>query len=253
MTNQKQKNQKQFSTEVLFTTDYSRFKTLLGNRDMNELHLKRLTESFKENYLFSPILVNEKYQIIDGQHRFNTAKALNLPIYYLMAYGYGINEVQILNTNSSNWTSFDYLKMYCDKNVEPYLQMNTFMESFPEFGIKSTIKFLTNDDDDDNKKFNSRAKDFQNGKLIIPNIKLSYKYAKEVLKFKPYFDGYSRNTFVGAIISLLKNPNYDNDEMISKLVKNPSALYPATSITQYKLIIEEVYNFRRKVKVNLRY
>ena len=58
------------SNQVRTTTDYTRFKTLVGNRKPNDLHVKRLSNSFQKRYLFSPILINEKWQIIDGQHRF---------------------------------------------------------------------------------------------------------------------------------------------------------------------------------------
>jgi hypothetical protein len=53
------------------TKDYARFKTLGGNRQLNELHLKRLLSSVMvKNLLFAnPILVNEKFEIIDGLNR----------------------------------------------------------------------------------------------------------------------------------------------------------------------------------------
>ena len=47
--------------QVLQTTDYSMFKFLQGNRNINLPHLIRLRNSFEKRYLFSPIIVNEKY------------------------------------------------------------------------------------------------------------------------------------------------------------------------------------------------
>ena len=72
------------------TTDYSMFQTLEGNRNLNKLHLKRLKNSFQKKYLLSPIIVNEKFEIIDGQHRFEAGKQLGLPINFLIAPNYGI-------------------------------------------------------------------------------------------------------------------------------------------------------------------
>jgi hypothetical protein len=248
-----QKN-KEFSLEVFYSTDYSKFKILNGNREIDALHVKRLIESFRENYLFSPILVNSKHEVIDGQNRFTAAKALGLPIYYLVAYNYGLKEVQILNTNTSNWQKEDYLNMYCKKKSEPYLQMRKFMEDFPSFGISATIKILTNDTEDEaTGTLNVKAKHFQKGLLEIPNLKLAYANAKKIMAFSPYYKGYTRRTFVATMISLFKNPNYSNDEMITKLKHNPSQLYDCTSIGQYKLLLEDIYNFRRRDKVNLRY
>jgi len=59
----KQAPMAKYSNQVQTSRDYSKFKTLIGNRKPNELHIKRLISSFKERYLFSPILVNEKMQI----------------------------------------------------------------------------------------------------------------------------------------------------------------------------------------------
>lgn len=248
-----QKND-QFSMQVYFTTDYSKFKIMKGNREIDALHVKRLTESFRECYLFSPILVNGKYEIIDGQNRFTAAKSLNLPIYYLVAHNYGLKEVQVLNTNTKNWNKEDYLKMYCDKKVKPYLEMKQFMEDFPCFGISATIKILTNDtEDSQGSTLDTKAKDFQKGLLEIPNLKLSYANAKKLMKFEPIYKGFTRRTFVATMISLFKNPNYNHDELINKLSHNPTQLVDCTTVGQYKLVLEDIYNFRRRDKVNLRY
>lgn len=246
------------SNQVLTTSDYTKFKTLVGNRKLNELHVKRLSNSFEKRYLFSPILVNEKLQIIDGQHRFRAAKVLGLPINYIIVEGYGLNEVQILNTNSSNWKKEDYLKAYCDLGSEPYLVMKQFMNDYPDFGIAVSEQLLTNLTGGVNNsnriyKSSGRVKNFEEGKLIIPDLEHSYENAEKVMMFKPYYDGYNRSVFVAALIGIFKNENYNHAEMISKLSQQPSALTHCTNITQYKLLIEDIYNHRRREKLNLRY
>ena len=246
------------SKQVQTSNDYAKFKTLIGNRKPNDLHIKRLTSSFKQRYLFSPIIVNEKMQIIDGQHRFLAAKELNLPIYYLLVEGYGLEEVQVLNTNTSNWKREDYLKAYCDLGVKPYLQMQQFMLDFPDFGVAISEMILTDKVDGQNKllridKVNMRMQGFQNGELEIPNLLKAYETAEKVLMFKPYYDGYNRSTFVRTLITLFKNENYVHAEMISKLANNPSALTHCANVTQYKFLLEDIFNFRRREKLNLRY
>ena len=246
------------SKQVQTSNDYPKFKTLIGNRKPNDLHVKRLTSSFKERYLFSPIIVNEKMQIIDGQHRFLAAKELNLPINYLVVDGYGLEEVQVLNTNTSNWKREDYLKAYCDLGVKPYLQMQQFMLDFPDFGVAIAEMILTNKVDGENAnkrvdKVNMRMQGFQNGELTIPDLLKAYETAEKVLMFKPYYDGYNRATFVRTLITMFKNENYVHVDMISKLANNPSVLTHCANVTQYKFLLEDIFNFRRREKVNLRY
>ena len=72
------------SIQVHTTTDYNRFITVGGNRNKNQLHLMRLRKSIEKKYLFTVILVNESYEIIDGQHRFEIIRELNLPLHYVI-------------------------------------------------------------------------------------------------------------------------------------------------------------------------
>ena len=95
--------------EVMTTTDYELFKILGGNRTIKPKHVIELKESFSKKYLISPILVNEEYEIIDGQHRYLAAQDLNLPIHYIICKGYGLQEVQMLNSINKKWTAYDYL------------------------------------------------------------------------------------------------------------------------------------------------
>src|SRR5574344_1973849 len=94
--------------QVNQTNDYEMFKTLDGNRNVNKLHVNRLKESFKKAYLLSPIIINLRNQIIDGQHRFEAAKALGLQIYYTICDDYGLKEFQIFNTNIKKKKKEDY-------------------------------------------------------------------------------------------------------------------------------------------------
>lgn len=258
MNNFKNEPMAKHSSQVRTTTDYARFKTLVGNRKPNDLHVKRLSNSFQKRYLFSPILINEKWQIIDGQHRFLAAKELELPINYIIVEGYGLNEVQILNTNSANWKKEDYLKAYCDLGVNAYLQMKQFMQDYPDFGIAVSEQLITNtvggvNNRDSVYKGRGRVKNFEEGRLTIADLKQSYDNAEKVLMFKPYYDGYNRSVFVAALIGIFQNENYNHAEMIGKLAQQPSSLTHCTNVTQYKLLIEEIYNHRRRDKVNLRY
>ena len=245
------------TNQVQTTKNYEAFSILKGNRVPNELHIKRLKASFEKHYLMSPILVNEKMQIIDGQHRFLAAKELKYPVNFLVVKGYGLKEVQILNTNSSNWKRMDYLKAYCDLRVDAYIKMREFMKDFPDFGIQVIEQLLTNTvDTSSNKRDGStrnRLKVFEEGKLTIPNLTLSYENAQKIMMFKPYYDGYNRTIFVAAMIGLLKHPNYNHTEMLSKLALQPSTLTHCANITQYKTLLENIYNWHRRDKVSLRY
>ena len=130
MNNLKTEPMVKHSNQVHTTTDYFLFKPIEGNRNKNLLHINRLKKSMAETYLFTVIIVNEKYEIIDGQHRFDVIQELKLPLNYIVCKGYGLNEVHILNQNSKTWTSDDYLDGYCKLGYKDYLKYKEFKELY---------------------------------------------------------------------------------------------------------------------------
>jgi len=115
--------------QVLTTNDYSLFKIIKGNRDVNKLHIKRLVDSFRDEYLLTPLIVNQNYEIIDGQHRFHAAKELGLSINFIICNDYSLKQVQLLNTNMKNWKKIDYLNTFCDLGYEHYLKFRNFLQT----------------------------------------------------------------------------------------------------------------------------
>jgi disulfide oxidoreductase YuzD len=238
--------------QVLMTGNYSMFSHFDGNRNVNPKHVVRLKESMKKQYLFSPIIVNEKKQIIDGQHRFDAAKQLGLPIYYIVVRGYGLSEIHLLNSNSSNWGKIDYLQGYCDLGQKPYIQFKDFMQKYPDFGVASTFRLLAGHD----KKFgrdSCTAKDFENGRLVILDIEKSYDQAKLITSYKPYYAGYHRVRFVSAALNVIEHVNYKHKEMIQKLEMQHGKLRDCSKVADYVIALEDIYNYKRVNKVNLRY
>ena len=250
------------------TTDYSLFKSLSGNRIIDEGTVRRLIQSFEKRYLLSPILVNEKFEIIDGQHRFQAAKELSLPINYIVIPGYSLPEVQILNSNTKNWTKLDYLDSYCELEYPAYLTMQKFMEKFPEFGFRSAETLLTfnywgvnyntklNKDRKQHKatgKVHVRVRKFESGELEIEDYAKSVGFANKILEYREFFEGYHRHVFVNTMVGLLDNPKFSHEEMIEKLRQQPTSLVACVTVQQYRTLIENIYNYKRREKVNLRF
>lgn len=252
--------------QVFETRDYSKFGTLSGNRDLISVHVKKLKQSFLIAYLMCPIIVNQYFKIIDGQNRFEAAKQLGLPIYYIIVQDYGLREVQLLNTNTKNWKKPDYLKSYCDLGKPEYLKFRNFTRRFSEFGINSckillTNKLTTGDSkssdvllkSDTNKTGSFAVREFENGDLKIPDYEKSVENAEKLLMFKKYYDGFNRQTFVIAMLGIFRKDEYSHSKMIHKLELNPTALKHCANVMQYKMLIEDIYNYKSRDKNNFRF
>jgi len=232
--------------QIFKTTDYSLFTTLDGNRNINKMHVERLKKSMQKKYLYTIIVVNENFQIIDGQHRFISCKELELPIRYIVIYGYGLEEVQMLNANSKNWTADDYMNGYCDLKYKDYLTYRDFKYKYG-LGHNETQLLLGG------KHSKGMGEPFALGKFKITQYNKATKYAKHILSIKEFYKGYKRRSFVYAMINLLGKSNFDIFYFKNKLKTQPNSLYDCTTVSQYILLIEEIYNYRNRNKVSLKY
>lgn len=251
---------------VIETYDYSKFKDILGNRNINNLNVKRLVQSFQKSYLMSPIIVNENFEIIDGQHRFLAAKKLQLPINYIMVKGYSLDEVKSLNETGIKWSKKDHLNAYVELGYPAYLKFKEFMDQYPDFSLSACEVFITNQlsgshisksdsslKSDTNKRGYYAVRYFQEGDLQIDDYDLACENAEKVLMIKPFYDGYSRALFVRAMVGIFRIKEYSHNQLINRLEANPTAMQHCSNISQYKILIEEIYNFRSRNKISLRY
>jgi hypothetical protein len=244
MTAPMQKN----STQVHQTTDYPMFKTLVGNRNVNPLHLLRLRESMKRQYLFTIITVNEKFQIIDGQHRFNSCKELGLPINYVVVPGYGLNEVQILNENGKTWNANDYLNGYCNLDWPEYLKYKRFKDSF-DFAHKVNLILLEGTMGDGGRSVDR----FKRGGFEVKQETFAYELGFKIKELKKIYGGAERVGFVLAFVTCIRKPLFSFEEFLEKLRFKSTMLVDCTTASSYLALIEEIYNYKRKDKVNLRF
>lgn len=102
------------------TYDYSIFKVHPKNRNVDLKHVEEIKISMQKKLLFNPILINEKMEIIDGQHRFEACKQLGLPIWFIMVEGLDVQDMQILNLNNNNWRHEDFLDFYIKEDKNNY-------------------------------------------------------------------------------------------------------------------------------------
>lgn len=225
--------------DVLKTKDYELFSYLNGNRSLNALHLKRLTESIKEKYLVCPIIVNDKYQIIDGQHRFEAIKSLKLPLFYIIIKNYGLEEVQRFNSNQKNFSYEDYLTGYVDLGYEDYTILKEFKDRY-KFDWNTSIALLSGYAGGDS------GYKFKNGDFKIKDLKKADATAQKIEEIGQYYSGYRRKYFLVACMKMLGTKGYDQRQMIEKLKYLSAKLVDCSSTEDYLKILETVYNFKSR-------
>lgn len=111
------------------TTDYDQFKQISSNREVNMKHVRELAADIQVINLLdvSPIICNERMEIIDGQHRLEAAKLLGLPIFYLIKKELTDDHIGHLNRNQKNWSVLDYITFYTLKKRPGFDVLSRFM------------------------------------------------------------------------------------------------------------------------------
>tara|TARA_Y100001963_G_scaffold139598_1_gene205592 strand:+ start:173 stop:904 length:732 start_codon:yes stop_codon:yes gene_type:complete len=242
MTNQVKVNR------VYKTNDYSLFSKLDGNRNINEAHSFRLKKSIKEESLCVPIIVNEKYEIIDGQHRFSCWKDLKYPVYYIIVEGYSLKQVQRINATSMNWKLMDYADSYCDLGNKHYCKYKEFKARY-SLGDYESIAMLQGNENGSGKNFEK----FRNGLFQVKRWRKACNEADQIIRVSEFYDGYKRRPFVFALLKFLSNDKFDFNRMLRKIKLNPATLVDCTNKEQYMILLERMYNYNQSDKISLIY
>jgi ParB-like nuclease domain len=228
--------------KVYMSYDYGKFTCLDRNRELNLANYRKMIESMKEEHLLIPIIVNQYYQIIDGQHRFFASRELALPIFFIVNHDYGIDQVIRANTVGVNWNKEDFLNSYVKQGVESYLALEMIRE---EYGINlgTLLSIIA--------EFNGVATDyvtfqFENGTLKIEDDLFGgIQYFLQQLELFHHYRGYKSSSFIRAFLKLYLYEEYDVDQM-EKQVKYMKGFEPKQN--NITCILEElckkVYSFR---------
>ena len=238
--------------DVYQTSNYGKFIFREHNRVIRPGHVKELAESMRLNgwEKGSYIVINEKGEIIDGQNRLLAAKVVGLPVHYTIEEGTGFTSIQNLNCNGLNWSKSDHVNGWVKRGNQNYIILENFMREYSDFRISEHLMFLQN-------SFTSILKnDFNRGLFVVNDVNLAKQWANNLRELKPYFEKYyNKSMFVRAMIRLLarKNDVFKFDEFLHKVKLRPTSIVPCGSVDHYIEMIENIYNFKRKDKVNLRF
>jgi len=226
--------------KVYSTTDYDRFSILGTNRDIRLPHVKELKDSISEHALEKPIDVNEKFQIIDGQHRFMAWKELGMPIIYIIHRGWGPKEVPVLNTNQKNWNPSDFVKMYSESGMDDYIQYKEFADRYG-FTHNANVILLSGGHDK-----SKRTKDFNEGRFKVRKWMWANLMAKQIIELKPFYAGYKKSSFISAYLRLASDKNFDHALLMDKVQYQSRKLVDCTTVSEYYDLLREIYNYRTR-------
>ncbi|MDK0774557.1 ParB/RepB/Spo0J family partition protein [Clostridium perfringens] len=225
------------------TYEYNMFKFIKENRKLNIAIVNKLEKSMKEEQLIIPIVVNENYEVVDGQHRLDCCKKLGLPVYYYVLNGYCQEQMKRANLISAIWNKDDFLNTYITQGLKDYI---VFYELKERYKIKTTdlIRIISRV-----KKVNivSLNLDFKEGRLSIDEEE-----KKEILEFLlsledfSIFSNYKRSKFISAFLDLYYYKKYEHKVMQTKLLTNSASLIQQSTKEEYISLLCKIYCNRNR-------
>lgn len=227
-------------TQIQSTTDYKKFTFIDTNREVNRGHVEALKRAFEEVgnlTAVQPILVNEKFQIIDGQHRFVAASELGAPVFYTQQQGLTVNDARSMNVLQKGWNVDDYAQSYAKSGHRPY---QVYMKLREDFGYTHSIILAYSAV---NGAFKGGFAEFKRGEFEIEDEALTrdrLNKLEEIADIMPVV--YGSRDFAYAFLKVLVNENYDHERMVEKARSAGATMRLYGSVTEYLRALEDMYN-----------
>ena len=228
------------------SSDYKKFKFLNGNRDVDEAHVKKIAKSialFPDLLSARPILVNEKFEIIDGQHRYTACKQLGLPIHYEISAKLTAKDAIALNRNQKNWGIQDFAKSHANEGNAHYKRYLELAEEHPGIAPSTLITYLQG---------NTQLKQtvlFREGEFEIADEAEAVRYLEQLEDLMELHPGVKLTRVAESFLRIFKGENYDHDRMVKKMQQwGDTQFNPYGNTSDIMRSIESVYNFHQTEK-----
>lgn len=235
------------TSKIHTTTDYKIFKLILGNRDVCHKHVLLLAKHIEARDLEIPIIVNEKMEVCDGQHRLEACKLTNKPVTYVIKHGLNLEDIRNLNSTSRKWTLYEYMMSFVKLGNEEYEILKWFQETY-SFSISDCGAML-------NGKgwfSHTELEKFKRGEFKVHNLEKAKVIADRIIYVGNYFEHYKKKSFIGAMTTCLNDPSFDWDIFKQRLKNFSAKLTNQGSRGDFILNIEKLYNFKTTPKKRIR-
>lgn len=233
------------------TKDYDLFKFREDNRAaIDQAHTKRLTESIKARNLLElrPIVVNEKFEVLDGQHRLLAAKQLGVDIYYVIDKKLKPEDIITMNISKA-WSVIDFLNYYCKHNYIEYQKLAKFMKTN---NVSLTIALSITMGPGKNSyhaykigQYKFKEEDFG---ASLDQCWDTIGYIKKMRGFSPYT---TSSRFWTAMIKLFRHPDFNIEKWSSNLSRFIERFGPRARVEDYYKLFMDVYNWRNPQAIDL--
>lgn len=236
---------------IFKTENYNMFKFIGGNRALRTSNIEKMRQSMIEQQLVMPICVNEKFEIIDGQHRFTVCRELKKPVYYYVQEGYSLPEVERANRSNTNWSLNDFLHSFVHKNNDNYVKVDIICDQYNVLA-SDVIRVISKIE---NKKPRHVTADFKDENLDFSDemYEKVVGFFEALTIFKDY-PSYTAPKFIYSYLDLYFHQRYNHEHMIEKYIKLGNQMKHCITKDEYlDMLCNKIYSGKKINDHNIYY
>lgn len=257
-------------TIVRMTSDYDMFKHISGNRELSTSNINAIARQIQLRGQQQPIIVNERYEIIDGQHRLEACKKLKMPVQYIKKDGANIADVISTNVVGKKWTTRDHINRFAAEGNKNYIQLKDFLSLAREKGFADSVGFSIAKgstakthyymhEDGKIRKHNAQCDsqrlyhvgdNLRLGKFEMDSMSDAIKRMNIILKFSEW-EFYTKPGFVLALIQCMRIEEFDVQRLLKNAQRYKRKFKNEATTEDFARMIEEVYNYNRQHKLSI--
>lgn len=227
------------STIVQSSTSYDQFSFFSVNRDINRGHVEVIKRTFTEIGNFTekqPILVNEDYKIVDGQHRFTACKEMSIPIYFTMQPGLTAKDALAMNILHREWRLDDYARYHAESGDENYRKFLQLVGDY-ELSYSILITYAVGE------KVPGATAGFRKGEFVFRDVPGTRARLDKLVEVTDLV-GIKDQSIALAYLKVLEVRGFDQERMVRKLNQAGAQIMRRFgNVKEYQRAFEEVYNY----------
>lgn len=230
---------------VYVTESYGVFKRLIGNRGVDKSRVNAIIASIKKvGYVQSPIIVNEKYEVIDGQGRLEALKTLGLPVCFIVVEGIGKEECIAMNINQRNWSIVDFINSHAETGNDSYILLQQLLK---EYGKTMSLPTIINAVKG---IYSPNNETIKNGDFTC--LLSEYDTARKILDYEMRFrDVFGKiggrcEYYYMALAFCYNHQDIDPDRLFEKVCLKQAELIPVSKVDQALGVLESMYNYHSR-------
>ena len=243
--------------KVLYEKNHTKFTLLDNNRDIDVRHVAALMASMKKHGQLMPIIVNEKLEVIEGQHRLRACTELGIPVAYIISIKSSGKDIAVLNNSQKGWKNRDYLKHYNHSSYSNHREYQKVADFFEKYSLPFHTGLMLLSGIEFKNRGNDRGPmpSFREGSFKVKNLDRAYTVGAQLEKFKSFVPRLVRvNKFCLAFTRISTIENFSVKTCYEQIEKYYKKFDGCGNQQSWDEAFESAYNYKlsKKKKISLR-